>query len=103
MRGGWCTAGPLVRLAYNGGAMWRLRSCVRCGGDVFQEGTYPWEWTCLQCGGRVYVRQNGNGSGAPLARRVAPIERALPPPAPRADPPLPPRWKEMEAALALLG
>ena len=85
--------------------MWRLRSCPRCvGGDLYREPAWHGEgahWVCFQCGGQLSVRRNGNG--AALASRLAPLrERPLPPPPPRADPPLPPRWEEMEAALALL-
>jgi hypothetical protein len=30
---------------------WRLRSCSRCGGDIFiEKNLYGWYETCLQCG-----------------------------------------------------
>ena len=36
--------------------MFRLKGCVKCGGDLFLEGA---DWECLQCGKYYYT-------GAPL-------------------------------------
>jgi len=38
-----------------GGEMWWLKTCPRCGGDVFAEpGRRSWAEECLQCG---YARE----------------------------------------------
>jgi ribosomal protein S27AE len=30
--------------------IWKLKSCPRCGGDIFLEGEDKWYEDCLQCG-----------------------------------------------------
>lgn len=35
-------------------ALWKLKSCPRCGGDIFLEGGDKWYEDCLQ---RGYVRE----------------------------------------------
>ena len=33
---------------------WRLKSCPRCGGDLYSEDGYAASWSCLQCGYHGY-------------------------------------------------
>ena len=43
-----------VETGYNPPVSWRLKSCPRCGGDLYSEDGYAASWSCLQCGYHDY-------------------------------------------------
>ena len=54
--------------------MWRLRSCPKCGGDIFvDQDMNGWYEQCLQCGYLHDLRPMLEVKGLPPVRRRVPV------------------------------
>jgi hypothetical protein len=53
---------------------WKLRSCPRCGGDVFIDGDfYGWYEKCLQCGYCYKLRSLDEFGQSPARKDRKPV------------------------------